>query len=804
MDVEFFCFVKEIHTTTVCYHCGTDCEETAIKHEAKAFCCEGCKTVYDILAHNGLEKYYELEYTPGKSMKDHELSGKFDYLDDELLKTKLLDFKSDTLCKITFRLPQIHCSSCVWLLENLYKLHGGVLQSRVNFMKQRASIDFNPQHISLKTLVALLASIGYEPDVKLNDVEQKQLPIDKRLWYKLGVAGFCFGNIMFLSLPEYFSTSGYLKSFIGGLFGYLNIVLGLPVLFYSARDYFVDAWVGIKKAHLPMDVPISLGMISLFVVSLYEIITTTGTGYFDSLAGLVFFLLLGKVFQQKSFQTLSFDRNYKSYFPLSVSKITEEGECSIPLQQLQKGDAILVKNGELIPADAMLLTSNAQIDYSFVTGESAPVNLVAGEIIYAGGRLMGEAAKMEVMKEVSQSYLVELWNNEAFSKQKEYSLDRFSNKVSKSFTIIILLIAFLAGGFWLFTNVSLALKVFTSVLIVACPCALALSIPFVYGNSLRIMAHHSFYLRNVGVIDAMTNVKSLVFDKTGTLTDNTAGYVEFVGIELAEQDVSLVKSVAKLSTHPLSRKINDYLVGKTVSVDSYNEFPGKGVVAKIDDHLIVLGSGEFVHQDKKRSYKSGVHVKIDNDYLGVFLIKKTLRAGVTDLISSLRQKYALYVLSGDRETEKVSFQIEVGRDVKLYLEQSPHDKLEKIKDLQHQQQVMMLGDGLNDAGALQQSNVGVAVTDDVSIFTPASDAILLGGQLTKLDGFLRFARISKRLVIVSFIISFLYNVVGLFFAIQGMLSPVLAAVLMPLSSVSVVGFAFMSTYLFSKKCFKKS
>lgn len=731
-------------------------------------------------------------------MKDLERSGKFDYLDDELLQTNVLDFKSDTLCKVSFRLPQIHCSSCVWLLENLYKLHEGVMECRVNFMKQKASIDFDPHQISLKALVALLASIGYEPDIKLDDAEKKKVPIDKSLWYKLGVAGFCFGNIMFLSLPEYFSSSGYLKDFLGGLFGYLNIALGIPVLFYSATDYFKAAWIGLSKKHLSIDVPISLGIITLFVVSLFEIISETGTGYFDSLAGLIFFLLLGKVFQQKSFQTLSFDRNYKSYFPLSVSVLKGRIEKSIPLEQLEKGNQLLVRNGELIPADALLMTSNAQIDYSFVTGEATPVEVVAGEVVYAGGRLVGEMAKLEVIKNVSQSYLVELWNNEAFNKQKGYSLEHFSNNISKHFTIIILLVASLSALYWSFTDGGTAVKVFTSVLIVACPCALALSIPFVYGNALRILAHHKLYLRNVGVIDALTHIKSIVFDKTGTLTNNQNSAVQFVGAGLSSEEMHLIKSVVGQSTHPLSRKLYQSIEGKEYSLDDYKEIPGKGIVAEINGEFIKAGSGSFV-LGSQANHQPGVHVMINDQYLGYFMVKNPLRRGMKSMLEDLKDRFALYVLSGDKASELQQFEQEVGQGMKLYFEQSPQDKLEKIALIQHQQQVLMLGDGLNDAGALQQSDVGIAVTDDIGVFTPASDAILLGREVEHLPAFLTFAKRARKLVVASFVISFLYNIVGLYFAVQGNLSPIVAAILMPVSSISVVLFAFVSTYLIGKK-----
>ena len=433
----------------LCYHCGDECKDDSISIDEKLFCCNGCKTVYEILDQNKLCNYYNLEQNPGISPNFH-FGNRFDYLDDPSTIQKILDFQDENISKATFHIPQMHCSSCIWLLENLYKLHTAVSFSQVNFLKKELSLTFNHNKISLKELVKLLTSIGYEPQILLESVEQKiENKTSQTLHIKIGVAGFCFLNIMLFSFPEYLGidvTDSFLKDF----FISLNLILSLPVVFFSGWEYFGSALKGLRKKIINIDFPISLGILALFGRSIFELTSQTGAGYFDSLTGLIFFLLIGKFLQEKTYSYLNFERNYKSFFPLSVTIKIDEIEKSIPINKLMVGNRIIVRKNEIIPADSILLNGDGRIDYSFVTGESKSVNKVSGEFVYAGGRQLGSVIELEVIKEVSQSYLTQLWNNEIFNnpdKSAESYFTNFSNAVSKYFTFAILFIAFVAQVF---------------------------------------------------------------------------------------------------------------------------------------------------------------------------------------------------------------------------------------------------------------------------------------------------------------------------------------------------------------------
>jgi Cu+-exporting ATPase len=279
----------------------------------------------------------------------------------------------------------MHCAACILLLEQLYKIQPGILRSEVDFPRREVALNFDPRVISLEQVASLLDALGYPPALTLADTDEgKQKDKSGRiLWYELGVAGFCFGNIMLLSFPEYLRLD---DPTLAVLFRWLSMGLSLPVVGFSARSYFKSAWAGLQARMINMDVPIAIGIVMLFLRSSIDVIMGTGSGYFDSLAGLLFFLLIGKAYQRKTYHMLSFERDYRSYFPISVSQVVGGKERMVSVSELKQGDELVIRSGELIPADGILLAGEGEIDYSFVTGESAPVPVRVGERIYAGRR----------------------------------------------------------------------------------------------------------------------------------------------------------------------------------------------------------------------------------------------------------------------------------------------------------------------------------------------------------------------------------------------------------------------------------
>jgi Cu+-exporting ATPase len=795
--------VKE-KTEKLCYHCGESCRNEAIYAHEKDFCCDGCRLVYEILNENSLCSYYSIEPASGNTVKSQTEKGHYSYLDEPEISSKLIHFSDGKQSHLTLFVPGIHCSSCIWLLEHLQKLNEGIYNSSVNFPKREVSISYNPEKTKLSEIAALMSSIGYEPHISMQDLESEQITkTDRSSWYKIGIAGFCFGNIMMFSFPEYFSIADTLEE--PGLrlaFSYLNLALALPVLLYSSSGFFRSAIGALKARQLNIDLPLSAAILMTFIRSVYEILSRTGPGYLDSMSGIVFFMLIGRAFQNKTYQTLAFDRDYRSYFPVAVSVASAEGERRVTVTSLKRGMRMIIRNGEIIPADSILLRGKASIDYSFVTGEADPVTKNSGDLIFAGGKQTGKRIELEIVKPVKQSYLTTLWNKPAFAKddaaERRASLE---NTINTWFTVAVFLIAAVSAIYWYWASEPVKiLHVVTTILIVACPCILLLAASFTQGNVLRIMGKYGFFLRNAFTIEKLAAAQVIVFDKTGTLTSPAEPDIHFSG-SLSESEKQQVGSICAHSNHPLSRLIAEVL-GNTGAreVIDFEEISGKGIKARINNDLFLIGSESLTGEAPQafNMNSTRVFVSKNGQVLGHFTLKHTLREGVAEMLSALSKKYELYLLSGDHDGDREIMSKWFKSD-HMHFQCSPGDKLEFVHKLkQSGKKVMMVGDGLNDAGALRESDAGVAVSDNLNNFSPASDAILNGSLMKGLHKLMRYSKDSGRVIRISFAFSLVYNVAGLYFAVRGELQPVIAAILMPAASISIVSIATTLSTLYSR------
>ncbi|MDX6181636.1 heavy metal translocating P-type ATPase metal-binding domain-containing protein [Flavobacterium sp. Fl-77] len=788
-----------------CFHCGlTILKNEEIDFDEKKFCCQGCKTVYEIFSLHDLTCYYDFEKSPGATPQD--IQGKYDFLDSEAILSKVLEFQEGNTAIVSLNIPHIHCSSCIWILENLNRIQSGISSSQVNFPEKKVRITFDSDQVSLKSIVYMLSSIGYEPYISLENYETGQKNVDRTLTYKLGMAFFCFGNIMLLSFPEYFEIKEFWLDNYKPFFRGLIFILSLPSLLYSASDYYVSAYKSIKSKMLNIDIPIALGIIVMFVRSTFDVVMNYGSGFFDSLTGLIFFMLLGKMFQIKTYSFLSFERDFKSYFPIAVTRINlDASEESVPIYDVEKGNRLLIRNQELIPVDGILISEKAEIDYSFVTGEAVSIEKKSGDKVFAGGKQIGKVIEMEVLFSVSQSYLTQLWSNEIFQKKVLQKHKTITDAISRYFTPILLLIAFTGFGYWIFFDANIAFNVFTAVLIVACPCALALTAPFTFGNILRILGKQKLYLKNALVIEQLAKVDTIVFDKTGTITTNKKSDITYEGVPLSDENLIVLKNVLRASNHPLSRMLYDFLPEtKKLKIDDFEEITGKGIVASVENETIQIGSASFVGApilNESQIEKTALHIKIGGIYCGKYTFKNQYRDGLEKLFFALSEKYQIKVLSGDNDGERVNLEAVLPKNTELIFNQKPEQKLEFIRQLQEKgQNVMMVGDGLNDAGALAQSNVGISISENVNVFSPACDAILDASEFSRLDYFLQLSQDSIKIIKMSFVLSLLYNVIGLSFAITGNLLPLVAAIIMPLSTITIVSFVtLMSNFYASRK-----
>jgi Cu+-exporting ATPase len=770
----------------LCRHCGDTCASDGVRTDAGTFCCNGCASVFALLQTHGLTQFYACDTGAGLSQRQvaQRDAARFAPLDDPAVAQRFIDAHDGTFSHATFSVPSLHCASCLWLLEQLWRFDEGIGRSEADLMRRTVRVSFRPDRTTLRAVAERLAALGYEPVI---DGERRagRMPAARRdLYLKLGLAGFAVGNMMLFSIPRY-ANGAPLEPGFQRLFDTLNILFAIPVLLYSASEFFTAAWHSIRMRAITLDVPVAMGLAVLFVRSLWDILTRSGEGFLDSFAGLVFFLLIGRLFQQMAFDRIAFDRTVRSFLPLSVRVVTGDTMTMRPIEALEPGDVIVVRPQEVVPADALLTEGSGRIDLAFVTGEQDPVSLQAGETVSAGGRVVGEALQLRVLRRVSHSRLAELWNNPVFAQKSSHWLTTVSARFGHWFTVGAVALAAIGFYAW-WPDLRMAAQVATAVLIIACPCALTLAAPITLGTALGKLGEAGVYLKQGAVALDLSRVDTVAFDKTGTLTTaEAAAVVDLEGLDA--DDWARVRRLAAESVHPVSRA----LAGREAvhgTARFVREIVGQGITGEIDGATVAIGSSALVGRAAGQpvtAVPGRTWVSVDGR-LGFLTLATPERAGMTAVAHTLASAYETWLLSGDHDGEAPRWRAAFAD--RMRFRQTPEDKLDAVRTRQDAgRHVLMVGDGLNDAGALAAADVGIAVSDDTACLVPACDVVIRGDRLTLLPAVLRYARRARHVILLCFLVSVAYNVIGLGLALTGQLTPLATAILMPVSSLTVVG-----------------
>lgn len=749
-------------------HC-TFCEQPVeaslkIERDGLPFCCTGCATAHALVQGDAqigpsatlVQKYAHLEAA-------QQAEGYVQY--------------NSTHAQWDVQLPNIHCTSCLILLEKMNTWLPGIWDVRVQFSAKTATVSFNPERVPISMVAAWLDFVGYPPSLTTKERQQRSEIT------RLGVAGFAMGNAMMSAFPEYFGLDQEGFAALLFFFRYSTAFFATLSLIYSGKSYLQGAYKAVRTAQWSLDIPIALGMLALWFWSAYLLLLGHNGGYFDSLSGLIFFLLLGKWLQGRTYGALSFERTVSDFLPIAV--FSEDHQAFVRLEQLTRNTCIQVPREGIVPANAELLEP-ATVDYSFITGESDPQQLNPGDTVLLGAKNLGHTLRAKVTEAPQTKNLEQLWREDHLEQT-----GWVSPRITATFTLSVLLLALGGGAAWFFIAPHRVLEIAVSVLIIACPCALSLAAPFAFGTASAVLAKQGLFLKSGKSVAHLADTSEIFWDKTGTLTPSrNKGHYSLQPQE--KDDLALLRAGLSRSSHPMSRAMLASLpTGPHLSINDWVETVGAGIsFSAAPDLQFRIGSGAWLGLPLGPTY-----VVKNEKVIGKFEPGLNYRTHMEPVFSALVNLGLRHTLvSGDRP-RTLPQEWEGYFAERTYFEHDPKQKMELVQLSSH---TLYIGDGLNDLEAIAAAHLGLAIVEETLGYFPQSDGVLYASALPQLPNMVRYARRMRSLVRLAYALSLLYNIVGLSFALMGALSPVVAAVLMPLSSVSVVLFSAIGAHLLKK------
>jgi Cu2+-exporting ATPase len=760
-----------------CTHCGTPTPGEV----EPVFCCSGCQAVHAALNEAGLADYYALRTEDGPVGVAPPAEGRYAHFDDPAFLTR---FSEDGA--ITLHLDGVHCAACVWVIERLPQVVPGVQSARLDFGRQQVRICWDAAQVALSDIAMALHRLGYAPTPIGVAAQAAESKARRRDLVRLGITGALAGNAMMLAGALYAGADGG----FGRLFEWLSLLLATPAVTYGAWPFYRSAWSGVRLGVVHLDLPIVIGLLTGFFASVYATIAGHGAVYYDSATALVFLLLAGR-FAQTQGQRAAMNRAelLTALTPGAAWRWQGDRFESVPATQLQPGDRVRVRAGEGVPADGRIIDGRGTLDVRLLTGESRPLTVERGGRVWAGTTHLTGSIEIEVLAAGEETRVGRLLRDVTNDAERAPILAR-TDALASRFVAAVLLLAAIGGLSWWFIDPAQALPVVIALLVVTCPCALGLATPVALAVARAQAGRAGILLRSTAALERLAAVERVCFDKTGTLTE---GALQIIDSTLPARWRGAVGVLASHSTHPVSRALAQAGQGDAQAVQ---ETAGRGISGRVDGHLVSIGAPRLLAPaydppTQARFARAGltpVVVLVDEQPVGLFGLGDTLRTDARQTVDALHAfGLSVEILSGDHDAVVQAAARAVGADA-AFGAVSPEDKTRHVR----QRPTLMVGDGLNDTGALRAAHASIAIQGGAEVALQVADVSLADTRLTRIVEAVTGARRALAVVQRNLRFSLIYNSIFAALALAGLISPLAAAVLMPISSLTVIGHSLLS------------
>lgn len=791
-----------------CAHCDLPVPAKYIRPaDERQFCCEGCRAVYGAIHEGGLEAFYK-KRGDQLGAPAHAPKSTYEELDNASFTENYCTALPGGLLETDFYLEGIHCTACLWLVERALETQEGVSMGRLDFGRRRLSLRYAPDKVPLSKVAQRLEHLGYPPHPARDYGKDPRKQEERRLLVRIGVAGAVAMNVMIFAISLYGGWASGMQEDFRTLFRYVSLLLTLPAVLYSAWPFFKGAWAGLSHGVLHMDLPISIGILVGFIGGAVNTIADRGEVYFDSVSALIFLLLVGRWLQLKQQHRATERSELLGALTPAAAYRVEDGDRlqRIPLEAIRVGDHLSVPIGERIPTDGVVIEGSSAVDMSLLTGEAIPVEVGPDAEVYGGTTNLYEPIVFRATQTVRQARVGRITEMVVEAAEGRAPVVQLADKIAGYFVAVVLLLAVFTAILWSYLDPAHALDNAVSLLIVSCPCALGLATPLAITAAIHKAAQRGILIRTGAALEALGTMRSarVLFDKTGTLTHGQMDLVEYIGPDSLRPWIAAIEGHSR---HPIGLALKRAFgaEGELKETGPVEALPGGGLTASTEAGQLSVGAPEAIGASRSapqwalsqtdtwtQAGITPVWFALDEEVVAVAGLSDQLREDARAAVDALSAEgFSPEVVSGDdpRVAETVGAALSIPKAA-CHGRQSPEDKLARVQQAAREGPVVMVGDGVNDAAALAAATVGVAVFGGAETAFSAADVFLQRPGVKALATLVAGARKTVRVIRGNIIFSLVYNLIGAGLAISGVLHPLFAAILMPISSVIVVSSSF--------------